>query len=115
MNNKVEEIDRLSTETKASIFCVTEHHLNDEQAKLIKLQGYNLGSIFCREARSKEGTSIFIKENIKFRPLDNTKFSVEGEIEITAVELEHLNVNVMTVYRMVQKFADKRQPLMGEG
>ena len=99
INNKIDEIEILTQDKKPSIFCVTEHHLNNEQAKLLKIQGYSVGNMFCTKTKSKGGAGIFIKDNINFKPLDMTRFCMEGDIELTAVEIDNYNLYVMTVYR----------------
>ena len=99
INNKIDEIEILMQDKKPSIFCVTEHHLNNDQAKLIKIPGYSVGNMFCRKTKNKGGAGIFIKDNIHFKPIDVTSFCMEGDIELTAVEIDDSNLNVMTVYR----------------
>ena len=72
---------------KPSIFCVTEHHFNNEQAKLIKILGCSVGNMFCRKTKNKGGAGILIKDNIHFKPIDVTSFCMGGDIELTAVEI----------------------------
>jgi len=98
INNKIDETE-ISTQDQNLAFSVTEHHLNNEQAKLIKIQGYSVGNMFCRKIKSKGGAGIFIKDNINFNRLDMTRFCMEGDIELTAVEIDNYNLYVMTVYR----------------
>jgi len=85
---------------KPCIFCVRDHLLNNEQAKLIKILGYSKGYMFCRKIKSKgeNKKGIFVTDNINFKPIDVTSFRMEGDIELTAVDIDDSNLKVMTVY-----------------
>ena len=50
----------LSSLTKHSpqIICISEHHLNDEELKVITLHSYTLGAKFCR--RTNVGVCVFL-------------------------------------------------------
>jgi len=54
INNNIDEIEILMQDKEPSIFCVTEHHLNNKQAKLIKMLRYSVGNMFFRRTESKE-------------------------------------------------------------
>jgi len=99
MNNKIEEISNLLQESKPDVFCITEHHLNKEQAKLIKLPGFVFADKFCREEKTKGGTGIFIRDDLDFKLINLAKYSKEGEFELAGIYIENGDVRVLTVYR----------------
>jgi len=91
INNKIDEIEIFMQDKK--------HHLNNEQAKLIKILGYSVGNMFCRMTKNRGGAGILIKDNIHLKSIDVTSFCMEGDVELTAVEIDDSNLRVMTVYR----------------
>jgi hypothetical protein len=83
------------------IICITEHHMNLNEIKLLKFDNYNIGAQFCREGNKKGGVVMYLHNSLKFTVIDLHKHSKDKDIEIIGVKL---NVNtsiihIITLYR----------------
>jgi exonuclease III len=54
----------------------------------LTLQGYILGSSFCRKDLQKGGVCIFVRKDLNAIKIDNSHNCTEKDLEICAVELE---------------------------
>jgi hypothetical protein len=71
----------LSIEKNKEILCLTEHHMKAPEMLQVNLENYTLGASYCRENIAKEGVSIFVNKNLKFKQVDITHHCNEQDIE----------------------------------
>nr|CAI5861195.1 unnamed protein product [Callosobruchus analis] len=90
-----------STEEKYDILCLSEHFLSEDETASLSISGYTLISSFSRKQHIHGGALIMVRNNIICSPrTDLVAASVEMTCEFAAVELTHLNIIILTVYRL---------------
>nr|CAI5821506.1 unnamed protein product [Callosobruchus analis] len=69
------------------VLCFSEHFLNQGCLNQIHIPGYMLACYYCRSVRERGGVCIFIKNNIKFKPLCFKEFNTERDSEFCGLDL----------------------------
>jgi hypothetical protein len=78
------EIDNLNPH----VLCFSEHHEEEQDLLHLTLQGYTLGSSFCRKDLQKGGVCIFVRKDLNANKIGISHYCTEKDLEICAVELE---------------------------
>ena len=78
--------------------CLTEHCLREWQLPLVQIEGYMLGSSYCRQSDIRGGVCIYVKENLSFKEIKG-KRCLGKHFEVAAVDIKELNITVLCVYR----------------
>jgi len=70
---------------KPNIVCITEHHLKDQERKNINWENFYEGSIYCRRAKTKGGTAVYVNTSTKSKEVNVLDLVAEGDIELCAI------------------------------
>lgn len=98
--NKINALNIFLSENPFDILCVSEHWLDINSLRALKLPYYNLISAYCRETRKDHGgVAIYAKENLELRSVDVTKFCKPVDAEFCGVELKNMKCIIITIYR----------------
>lgn len=85
--------------TAIDVLCITEHNLKSEDSKLLHVPNFSLGSSYCRKNR-RGGSCVLVRNIHRFRPVSGLqKYSIEGIIECSGIELLDHNIIILCVYR----------------
>jgi hypothetical protein len=63
------------------ILWLLEHHLSELKLQLIHLPNYSLGANYCRKTVFKEGVSIFVYRNLKYKTINIYEYNIDKDIE----------------------------------
>ena len=99
ITNKVNELDILIHDLKCSVFCVSEHWCSLESIEFIKLTDFNCASVFCRSNHIHGGVAIFVRNDIKYKVMNVSRYCEEKDFEVVAVNLLDFNVVLLAFYR----------------
>ena len=99
ISNKVDQISLFLDKNNYDIICFSEHWLDINALKLIKISNYILASDFCRSENKHGGVSIFVKNNLKFKTLELRNFCCEFDSEFCGVEIMCIKTIIITLYR----------------
>lgn len=81
------------------IICFTETWITTVKRDLLRIEGYDLASCFCRSNREGGGVCIFLKNDIGFKERkDILKMNIEYIFETCAIELPIHNLLLITIY-----------------
>jgi len=97
ISNKLDTLELFLESEQPDVFCVSEHHLHHLQVGLVGLKGYKLGNYYCRTVKSKGGVAIYVKSGILFREINLSRYVVEIDCELTAVQIQELDLVIITV------------------
>lgn len=109
----------LKNHKECVVLCTTEHWKTEEQLRNLRINGFELTSIFCRED-GYGGSAVYVKRGVKCKiraKLNN--LSISGQFECAVVECGFGKVQVLmaSVYRPpsgdVYIFLDKLEQLLG--
>lgn len=82
------------------VLCFSEHFLAKDEIESFCLNGYYTAAFYARSLHMHGGTIIFCKSNIEYKPKNDLGLlSIEMNCELSAVELNKLNIIIITVYR----------------
>lgn len=99
IKNKVPEIIEFLLSFQVDILCLTEHFLKGESCKNLAIPGYELGSIYCREISEKGGSSIYVKQHLKYEPIEEfSVISKECILECSSLKLVDLKTIILCIY-----------------
>ena len=80
--------------------CLCEHWLTDPAIVNYVLPNYNLANFFCRSQSVGGGVLIYVKNQFSSRKLpDIDQLSMEKICEVTAIEVENINIVLLCIYR----------------
>ena len=101
LHNKIEELLNCWTTEFPHLLCFTEHHLRDYEIINTYIEGYNLGTKYCRKNRKQGGVAIFVHETLAYSTIEFPKNSNEQEFEVCAIKLQIslMKIYVLSVYR----------------
>jgi Reverse transcriptase (RNA-dependent DNA polymerase) len=96
---------------------MTEHWQKQEALDVIKIMNFKLASSYCRKIATHGGSVIYIRNDLECNKLVEIEdLSVEGCIEISAIELLSPQVIIVCIYRPpsgdFDLFADKLEVIM---
>jgi hypothetical protein len=83
------------------VMCESEHHMVELDLLHLTLDGYLLGSSFCRQILQRGGVCIFVKRVHCSNKIDISHHCKEQDLEICAVQLQTktCNLNIPSLYR----------------
>ena len=83
------------------ILCISEHHLKQQELITLSVHGYILGAEYSRKVLHKGGVCIYTKQNLIYKVINLSKFCIEQNIELCAIQFDtkQINVVVICVYR----------------
>jgi len=83
------------------ILCFFEHHLKIFELNQININGYNLGTAYCRKIVKRGGVCIFVCNNLNYTNIDLSLYCKDQDIEVCALNLKltFSNLRIMTIYR----------------
>jgi hypothetical protein len=77
--------------------------MREQEIAIISTEHYNLGAKFCRKHTKKknDSASVFVHESVKFSNIRLEEDSTEPDIELWAIKLNLLSINVIiiSIYR----------------
>ena len=79
--------------------CLCEHWLRDYEISQCVVAGYHVAAYFARSVKIHGGVAIFMRNNVKYIPIDLSNFCVEVEAEIAAVKIPDQRLIVISIYR----------------
>jgi exonuclease III len=99
-NNKIDELSISLATNPPHVFCLTEHHLRDNELDSVPIKNYKLGAKFCRNSFNNGGVCIFLQDNLQFTDVSLFNFCREKDLEICAVKLylAACTMCIITVY-----------------
>jgi hypothetical protein len=59
------------------------------------INGYQLGSSFCRKGLQREGVCIYVKNGQHFIKIDTSRYCKEQGLEICAIQLETTSASLL--------------------
>jgi hypothetical protein len=77
------------------VLCLSKPHMVEQDLLHLTLDGYLLGSSFCRQNLQRGGVCIFIKKDQCFNKIDISHHCKEQDLEIYAVQLETIACNLI--------------------
>ena len=99
LKNKVDRLQVFLEKEKPNIVCITEHHLKDQERKIINWENFYEGSIYCRKVKTKGGTAIYVNTSTKSKEVNVLDLVSERNIELCAIKCSEEKVAVACVYR----------------
>jgi hypothetical protein len=83
------------------ILCPSKHHMVEQDLLLLTLDGYILGSSFCRQNLQRGDVCIFVKKDQCLNKIDISHHCTEQDMEICAIQLEikTSNLIILSLYR----------------
>jgi hypothetical protein len=98
------KVDKLISSVHSNlphILCLSENHLRQFKLGQVSLDGYKLGTSYCRKTREKGEVCIFVYKNLNFLKVNLSRYCKEQDIEVCALKLVStvLNICVLAVYR----------------
>lgn len=116
LSNKVDNLSLYLDKNSYDVICLSEHWLNEVTLNTINLPGYKLVNCFCRTVNKHGGVSIFLKQNIKFKPLLLSNFCCEIDAEFCGIEISCIKTVFITLYRScagkIEVFLEKLETLL---
>lgn len=100
LTNKLNSLEMILHTNNIDFACITEHWLGSDMLNACVINGFSIGSAYCRKVKKHGGAMILIKEGISFIERSDLKeISVEMDIEIAAIELKSSNTLIVSLYR----------------
>lgn len=100
LRGKVPQFEVILKDMPSDVLCINEHWLSEQEVSLYTPENYILASSYCRNApHSHGGSSIFVKQNLDYRVIDVSKFSVDYICEAAAVKLVEYDCLILCIYR----------------
>nr|CAI5855206.1 unnamed protein product [Callosobruchus analis] len=87
ITDKTDKLSLFLDDYPFDVLCFSEHFLNQGCLNQIHIPGYMLACYYCRSVRERGGVCIFIKNNIKFKPLCFKEFNTERDSEFCGLDL----------------------------
>lgn len=89
IRNKLLEMELLLTDYPVEVCCLTEHWLNPRQTGILKIKGYKMSSLFCRNEFRNGGSAILTRDDLLAEEIvEVSQKSVEKIFECSAVRLK---------------------------
>lgn len=86
MTNKIDIINYLVERNLCDILCFSEHCLKSAEVKSVWLPGFKTVSFFCRSAKCKGGTAVFIRDSLECIAFNRQSIEAEElSFELSAV------------------------------
>nr|CAI5819984.1 unnamed protein product [Callosobruchus analis] len=99
--NKLDQIEFICEKYDIDILAVSEHHVTNDNIKLINIAQYSVISYFCRNKFKNGGVAIYSKSQLNCKRIDLDLLSVEGHIELCGItaSVNDIKLGIVTVYR----------------
>lgn len=99
LKHKSQFLESYLEDHPVNVLCISEHHLCRRQIDIINIDRMNLASSHCRTKCKRGGVAIFCNQNISFKPIDVSIFTIDVHCELTALFLSAQNIAIVSVYR----------------
>ncbi|KAJ8948139.1 hypothetical protein NQ317_000182 [Molorchus minor] len=99
ISNKIDQLSIYLNLNNYTVACISEHWQEESKLGLINLPGYSLANYFCRNDKEHGGVSIFVKQNMKVKPIDVNSFCTAYHAEFCAIEISDPKILVINLYR----------------
>lgn len=100
ISNKVDQINSIpDIAIRSGVLCFSEHWMSEADLKLIKINGFQLVSFFCRKNHQHGGVSIFLNNNIDAESIFLNKFCDEINAEFCGIKIKRDNLLIIACYR----------------
>ena len=100
LSGKTLELEILLNELNNNIdvICIDEHWLNSNQISSIHLHNYMIANYFCRSQLIHGGTMIFVRDNIRIKPLNFVNYLNQDQIfESCAIQVTDSNIIIVSI------------------
>lgn len=87
---------------RVDILCFTEHNMTSNDTSFLKLPNYKLATYYARNNR-KGGSCILVGNNLQYKIVDLSKYSISNIIECCAIELTEHKMIIVCIYRVPQQ------------
>lgn len=99
LRTKLDVLSFFIEEVKPDILCICEHWITAQEAEYYySIEYLNLVNGWYRTSAPGGGVSIYANSSLRIKKIDLNSFSVDVDLELTAVELLDLNIIVVSVY-----------------
>jgi hypothetical protein len=92
--------------TNPHILYLSEHYTVKQDLLHLPINGYQLGSSFCRKALQRGGVYIYVKNGEHFIKIDTLRYCKEQKLEICTIQLETKSANliasILNLYRALR-------------
>lgn len=99
LTNKINKMEYILHSNKIDIACVTEHWLNHDQIKAIKINGYKIDDCFCRRDYAHGGVLILSRDGLASKPFVIGEEPEDKHFEVCTAVFPKLKTVVITAYR----------------
>ena len=100
MRYKIGQLEAFLADKKVDVLCVTEHWLNEEEIKRIRIGDFKCIGFYARKEYIGGGTAIFTKSEVEATPIESIKtYNIEKCIETCAIFIKQFNLYVFSTYR----------------
>lgn len=97
---KIDQLELLLVDNKVDVLCMPEHWLKTDQLKSFCINHYIVCGCHSRSNIGGGGALILIREQYAGVPLDDIcSMSLDEQVEVTAANLNRLNIVVISIYR----------------
>ena len=83
--------------------CFSEHHMSNSNLYFINIKNYNLGASFCRRIYQKCGICMYVRKDVSYKSLNETRYCEEKILEICAIQrdsmINQIIIIIICVYR----------------
>ena len=102
ISNKIHQLEIIVSKEKPDLLCLSEHWMQELQAKVTTIHGYKLLSYYCRSNTTHGGVAIYGRLGTKFKVISIPKnYTGETVCECCAVSTLENNIKlaVLAIYR----------------
>ncbi|XP_039301249.1 uncharacterized protein LOC120356382, partial [Nilaparvata lugens] len=117
LRSKLNQLELILSDNSTDVVCINEHWLSNDEIKLYVPSGFTLAASYCRSPPlTHGGSSILVKNSIKYSSMNVSNFCVEKVFEISAIKLVHNKGIIISVYRTpdsnIQDFLSKLEEVL---
>jgi hypothetical protein len=80
---------------RPEILHLSEHHMVEQDLLHLSINGYQLGSSFCRKRLHRGGVCIFVTKGQHFNKINISRHCKEQDLEIFAIQLVTKTANLI--------------------
>lgn len=99
MRNKVNQIELIAESRQIDILCINEHWLHEDEVSFYVPTGFTLADSYCRNTKTHGGSSILIRDSLRFKRMDVSDFTSDSLFELSAIKLLPVNCIILCLYR----------------
>jgi hypothetical protein len=95
------------------MWCLSKHHMVEQDLLHLTLDGYLLGSSFCKQNLQRGSVCLFVEKDQCFNKIDISHHCKEQDLEICTVQLETKTFNLIILSLHRAPSGDYHQFLRG--